>query len=51
MPIKVVTNSPLTVDEAFIHLVKFSQQYNPLFVEYCASIRLVRKVNRLVSMN
>lgn len=36
--------------EAFIHLVKFSQQYNPLFVEYCASIRFVRKVNRLVSM-
>ena len=36
--------------EAFIHLVKFSQQYNPLFVEYCASIRFVRKVDRLVSM-
>ena len=36
--------------EAFIHLVKFSQQYNPLFVEYCASKRYVEKINRLVSM-
>lgn len=36
--------------EAFIHLLRSSQQYNPLFVEYCASARFVEKVNRIVSV-